>query len=98
MNLIARIIIAMGALAIAACATQSPASQQGSSAASSESSGVPKGYSHRVVDGQELYCRNDVDTGSRVSRSEVCLTREQIDEQEQANRDATHQTRSGVIH
>lgn len=95
MNHIARIIIAVGALTIAACATQS---QQGSPAASNNSAGVPKGYYHKVVEGQDLYCHNDTDTGSRVQRSEVCLTRDQLAEQEQANRDATHQTRGTVIH
>lgn len=94
MNRIARSLIVIGALAIAACAAQGPAASQHAGTASN----LPRGYYHKVVDGQDVYCHNDTDTGSRLSRTEVCLTREQLDEQEQANRDATHQTRGTVIH
>jgi hypothetical protein len=32
------------------------------------------GYTRVVISGQELYCRNDVATGSRTERHTVCLT------------------------
>ena len=32
------------------------------------------GYTRVVVNGQELYCRNDLATGSRTERHTVCLT------------------------
>jgi len=32
------------------------------------------GYTRVVIDGHELYCRNDVATGSRTERHTVCLT------------------------
>ena len=40
---------------------------------------IPYGYQHIVLpDGEERYCRNDVDTGSRVARTKVCLTAAQL--------------------
>ena len=95
MRPITRMVIFMGALALAACASQGPAtstgagaSQQGSPAtasAATNTGSTPAGYRRKVVDGQELFCRNDTDTGSRVSRTEVCLTKQQLQDQQQAN-------------
>jgi hypothetical protein len=42
-----------------------------------EAHGTPGGYgayTRVVISGQELYCRNDVATGSRTERHTVCLT------------------------
>jgi hypothetical protein len=49
---------------------------------------VPFGY-ERVVqsDGTEVYCRNDLDTSSRVARTRVCLTAAQLQAQQQNSQD-----------
>jgi hypothetical protein len=38
------------------------------------------GYKLVNQDGQELYCRNDLKTGSRVQHELVCLSRKDLDE------------------
>jgi hypothetical protein len=43
-----------------------------------------KGYQRIVFDGQELYCRNDVSTGSHANRKPVCLTEAQMKSQQLA--------------
>src|SRR5580692_4949804 len=40
------------------------------------------GYTRVVISGHELYCRNDVATGSRTERHTVCLTPAQVVVQE----------------
>ena len=76
------------ALLLAGCASQpttapgpagslAPASQEDEVRLAVEEA-VAKGY--RVVndDGQTLYCRKDVKTGSRVQSTLTCLTRDQL--------------------
>jgi hypothetical protein len=43
-----------------------------------EYGGAYSGYRRVVADGQELYCRNDVATGSHTERKAVCLTQAQM--------------------
>ncbi|HEV2701882.1 MAG TPA: hypothetical protein VGV09_09650 [Steroidobacteraceae bacterium] len=69
-----------GAALLAACATQAPAPTQ----TSAEKFNVPVGFRKAMVNGQEEYCRNDVDTGSRISRTTTCYTLAQL-KAEQAN-------------
>jgi hypothetical protein len=40
--------------------------------------GTSTGYRRVVSNGQELYCRNDVATGSHTERKAVCLTEAQV--------------------
>ena len=40
--------------------------------------GAYTGYQRVVSNGQELYCRNDVATGSHTERKAVCLTQAQV--------------------
>ena len=40
--------------------------------------GAYTGYQRVVSNGQELYCRNDVATGSHAERKAVCLTEAQV--------------------
>jgi len=40
------------------------------------------GYTRVVINGQELYCRNDVATGSRTERHTVCRTAAQVADQQ----------------
>jgi invasion protein IalB len=104
MNYMMRILILTGALALAACASQGPATsagasadRQGSSTTSSGSKGAPSGYYRKVIDGQEVFCQRDPDLGSRVQRSEKCLTRDQLDEEQRNSHNVMQDIqRSGV--
>ncbi len=106
MNKTAILAVIVGATALVACASEGPASSgktgasQGGSpaAASDDSKAIPTGYRRKVVGGQVLYCRNDLDTDSRVHRSEVCLTRDQLEEQQQNSRNVMqNKNQSGVL-
>jgi hypothetical protein len=55
---------------------QSAASK--SVAPAKEYGGAYTGYRRVVANGQELYCRNDVATGSHTERKAVCLTEAQV--------------------
>ncbi len=104
MKHITRILILAGSLAIAACASQAPATSAGTGAsgqappsASSHSKGAPSGYYRKVIDGQEVFCQNGPDLGSRVQRSEKCLTREQLDDEQRNSHNVMQDIqRSGV--
>jgi hypothetical protein len=49
---------------------------------------IPYGYTRVILDsGQVRFCRNDVDTGSRVTRKKVCLTQEQLDASQKNSQD-----------
>jgi len=41
---------------------------------------MKRGYRLVNTDGQELYCRSDWATGSRIQKTTVCLTAQQLDE------------------
>ena len=56
------------------------------------------GYTRVVISGQELYCRNDVATGSRTERHTVCLTHAQVAAQQVKAQDYIDQVqRSGAL-
>jgi hypothetical protein len=85
MRHINRFVILGGAAALAACATQAPAPATvpalpvtAAVPAPTEKVTIPYGYQKVVMNGEERYCRNDVDTGSRVARTKVCLTAAQL--------------------
>lgn len=92
---------------LVACATQAPAPDTlparpvaASVPAPTEKLTVPSGYEKVMFkDGEERYCRNDVDTGSRVARSRVCLTAAQLKavQENSANYLNDVQGRSGLI-
>lgn len=91
---VTRFLILAGALMLAACASQAPGpstttggSQHAAAAGSATASGhvIPSGYRREVVNGEERFCRDDLDTGSRVQRTKVCLTWEELQAQERAN-------------
>jgi hypothetical protein len=98
-----RVVVIVGPLAFAACASQAPATSTGGGASQQPSptaaarSKAPSGYYRKVVDGQEVFCRNDVDLGSHVQRSEKCLTQEQLEEQQRNSHNVMQDIqRSGV--
>jgi hypothetical protein len=82
-----------GAALLVACATPAPApapaeTQTAAAAqtqASSDKYQVPIGYQKIMVNGEAHYCRNDVDTGSHISRSRVCYTLAQLKAQDAEN-------------
>ena len=81
-------LVLAGAAALVGCAAQAPAPEpvathtvvaNPSAAASAAAFKTPFGY-EKVVgdDGVERYCRNDLDTNSRVKRTRVCMTEAQL--------------------
>jgi hypothetical protein len=81
-----RFLILTGVSMLAACASQAPATSGGSQSATSTSShAIPSGYQREVVNGSEMYCRDDTDLGSRVQRTKVCLTWEQLQAEQRSN-------------
>jgi hypothetical protein len=84
-----------GAALLVACATPTPTPAPGqtltqTSAAVAEPTSndkfqVPIGYQKIMVNGEAHYCRNDVDTGSHISRSRVCYTLAQLKLQDEEN-------------
>lgn len=69
-----------GAALLAACATQSPApaQSQASTQTSDENFKAPVGFFKAKVKGEDKYCRTDVDTGSRITRTTTCYTIAQL--------------------
>jgi hypothetical protein len=66
------------AAALAACAT-TPGSTPGGAPA-------PNGYYSKVVDGEQLFCRNDLKLGSHVEHEgEKCYTADQLKALQDAN-------------
>jgi hypothetical protein len=70
-----------GAALLVACATQAPAPTQTQAQTAGEKFSIPIGYRKTKVNGMDKYCRTDVDTGSRLSRTTVCYTMAQLQEQ-----------------
>jgi hypothetical protein len=83
-------LVLAAAAALVACATPAPAPTPApvathavpanpSAAASPGTFHAPFGYEKVMVsDGTVIYCRNDLDTDSRVKRTRVCLTEAQL--------------------
>jgi len=87
MRQVSRFFILASAAALVACATQAPAPAPESHqlAVVTTDTAHPglktNGYQKKVVDGQQMYCRNDLVTGSRVEREgEKCYTADQLQE------------------
>jgi hypothetical protein len=79
------LIILAGVTALAACATSGsePATIRAEPAKSAaptptEKVTIPYGYQTVMMNGEPMYCRNDVDTGSRVTHTRVCLSAAQL--------------------
>jgi len=104
MKRVTRTILLAGALLLVACTTQGPAAPAAAGAtppsapaAAESAKNVPRGYERKLVDGQEVFCQSDPDLGSRVKRTEKCLTREQLEEaQSNSQRVMQDLQRSGV--
>jgi hypothetical protein len=77
--------ILAGTAMLVACATQAPAPTTipavpvtASLPTPTERITVPSGYEKVMVNGEERYCHTDLDTGSRVARTTICLTAAQV--------------------
>jgi hypothetical protein len=126
MGKITSCVILLGAAALAACATQAPATLPGTdtghdtgvaAAAQSPSAAAPRlaatppkdvvppkgevvveGYRQVLVNGQPVYCRDELATGSHLKKDQVCLTKAQLlAEQARAQQFIQDVQRSGAI-
>jgi hypothetical protein len=86
MRHINRFFIFASAAALVACATQTPAPAPENhqlavvpSTTNTHPGLKTYGYQKKVIDGQEMYCRNDLITGSRTEHEgEKCYTADQL--------------------
>ncbi len=85
MRVVNGLVILASAAVLAACATSGsepptiraePA--KAAAPTPTEKVTIPYGYQTVMMNGEPMYCRNDVDTGSRVARTKVCLTAAQL--------------------
>ena len=99
MRLLRYLGLAAGASTLLACASPAPAtlSPTGTSrdgvlptavaAQKKDNRPIPEGYRRVVVNGEERFCRTDTEPGSRVQKHTVCLTRNELDAQQDRSRD-----------
>jgi hypothetical protein len=102
-----RFVILAGAAMIVGCATEAPAPAPAtlpalpvtaSAATPTEKIRIPSGYTKVTANGEDRYCRDDVDTGSRVQHTRVCLTKAQLEASQNGTQDIlnTLQNRNGI--
>jgi hypothetical protein len=95
--------ILAGTAMLVACATQAPAPAINAAApatasvpASTDKFAAPYGYTKVTMNGEERYCRTDVDSGSHLARVRVCYTAAQLKAvQDQDQADLTNQIQKG---
>src|SRR6185437_9527157 len=99
MALLRSLVVAAGTSALLACASPAPtaSSATGPSHDSArpravagqkkDNRPIPEGYRRVVVNGEERFCRTDTEPGSRVNKRTVCLTRNELDAQQDRSRD-----------
>lgn len=87
MRQVIRFVMLAGAAMLVGCATEAPAPAPAtipahpvtaSATAPTQKIKIPEGYNKVTVNGEDRYCRDEVDTGSRLARTKVCLTAEQL--------------------
>jgi len=86
-----RVLVAATLVALAACAGQPQQASSSTAAASAAGSGTdlagsksgtaPYGFTRVVRHGTEYFCHRENVTGSRMEKTETCLTQAQLDEQ-----------------
>jgi hypothetical protein len=72
---------------VAAPATTSANQATTAANTSSDSPKIPYGYQKKIRNGEEVYCRNDYNTGTRVQRSETCLSAAELQREGQDTQD-----------
>ena len=77
--------ILLAAMTLVACTTPPAASTPNpapavaaTARAATDQVSIPSGYRKVMVNGEERYCRSDFDTGSRVQRTTLCFTAQQL--------------------
>ena len=90
MDAISKSFILGAAALLVACATPAPAPVAQPALPATVDAGttpgglkIPEGYVKGLVNGEVRYCRNDMNTGSRVMRTQVCLTELQLKEMQE---------------
>ena len=71
------LVLIAGVLALAACASKPPANATATAAPAVGA--VPKGYRLVMKKGTEYFCRDEAVTGSHTLKSEVCVTRDELE-------------------
>jgi len=101
MRQVNRFVILAGAATLGACATQAPAPATvpavpvvAAAPTPTEKVTVPYGYTTVVVDGETRYCRNDLDTGSRVARTKICYNAAQLKASQDNSQDFMNQVQT----
>jgi hypothetical protein len=96
MRQVNRFFVLASAAALVACATQAPAPAPAPAPASHQLALVPAmavahpglntyGYQRKVVDGEDMFCKNDLVLGSRVQHEgEKCYTADQLKQIQEA--------------
>ncbi|HEY2591660.1 MAG TPA: hypothetical protein VGI35_08735 [Steroidobacteraceae bacterium] len=99
MKLLKSLVVAAGTSTLLACASQAPTASSATgtrhdSALPTAVAGqkkdnrlIPEGYRRVVVNGDERFCRTDPEPGSRVQKHTVCLTRNELDAEQDRSRD-----------
>src|SRR5215472_14185113 len=100
MRLLTSVLTVSGALALVACATQTPttfsatahdgaapAPAAAAAAPKKDLQAVPEGYRRVMIGGEERFCTTDPETGSRIKKDVVCLTRDELNAQQDSTRD-----------
>ena len=99
MALLRSLVVAAGTFTLFACASLAPSASSVTgpnhdSARPTAVAGqkrdnrpIPEGYRRFVVNGEERFCRTDTEPGSRVNKRTVCLSRNELDAQQDRSRD-----------
>jgi len=98
MKLFTSLLVVAGTSALVACATQTPttfsatahdgaAPAAAAAAPKKDLQPVPEGYRRVMIGGEERFCTTDPETGSRIKKDVVCLTRDELNAQQDNTRD-----------
>ncbi len=109
MREIKQCFILAGTAMLFGCATQAPApattpavataaSVPSASATPTAKIKIPEGYVKVMMNGEVRYCRNDVDTASRLAHTTVCLTEAQMQASQNSTQEMMNQmqNRNGI--
>jgi hypothetical protein len=89
----AGLLLVVGAAALVACASKAPVASTGAASATAANGAsnatapdsgappVPKGYRRVMKKDGEYFCRMQAVSGSRLQKTEVCLTQDQLDDE-----------------
>jgi hypothetical protein len=103
-------MILAGAAVLVGCATQAPAPAPAPAptpvaaavvahpntvvVSKNENLKLPEGYFKVTVNGEDKYCSNDLQTGSRLARTKTCLTPAQLEAIQNGSQDFMNQVQN----